>query len=247
MLARCRQHLRITGHLLHVLSLRPTLYGVPLDAIYRVAPFAAFIAVLALRGALEAAGVPALVVQGLYALQALAAAALLALFWRHYLELTEPLRLRDGLLALAAGVLVFVVWINATAPWMRLGEPVATFVPLDEQGRYLWALIAVRIVGAAIVVPLMEELFWRGFLMRWVDRRAFLTLAPGEVSTFAWIASSAVFALAHDLWLAGFVAGLVYGQLYRMTGNLWVPIAAHAMTNLVLAAWVVHGLHWSFW
>jgi len=93
----------------------------------------------------------------------------------------------------------------------------------------------------------MEELFWRSFLMRWIDRRNFLSLKPASVSWFAVLASSAVFALAHELWVAGLLAGLMYAQIYRRLQNLWYPILAHATTNLALAAWVVHQRAWGFW
>jgi CAAX prenyl protease-like protein len=98
-----------------------------------------------------------------------------------------------------------------------------------------------------LVVPVMEELFWRSFLMRWIDRRDFLTLAPPRSSVAALVISSTVFALAHQLWLAGLIAGLAYGWIYRRTGNLWFPILAHASTNLLLGLWVIDQRAWSYW
>jgi CAAX prenyl protease-like protein len=83
--------------------------------------------------------------------------------------------------------------------------------------------------------------------MRWIDRRAFLALAPAQVSWLGILASSAVFALAHDLWLAGFVAGVVYALLYRQYSNIWYPIIAHATTNLALAGWVLWTGAWQYW
>jgi CAAX prenyl protease-like protein len=101
--------------------------------------------------------------------------------------------------------------------------------------------------GAVLVVPIMEELFWRSFLMRWIDRHDFLRLEPGQVTGYALAVSAAVFALAHTLWFAGLVAGLAYGWLYRRTGSLWMPVAAHALTNGLLALYVVERRAWSFW
>ena len=148
---------------------------------------------------------------------------------------------------IGAGGAVFVLWITLDAAWMRIGQPVASFVPQAADGSLRLDLIALRSFGAVIVVPIMEELFWRSFLMRWIDRRAFRELAPQRVSWFALMASAGVFALAHDRWLAGVLAGLVYGLLYRHTGKLWYAIAAHALTNGLLAAWVVAGAHWEYW
>jgi len=213
----------------------------------RCLPFGAFIALLAARGAIES-GSGGATEPWLYAVQAAVPFVLLLLLWRNYTELREVPRSAKAWIATAAvGIVVFGIWINADSPWMRIGEPIARFIPLAPDGSLRWDLIAVRIAGAAIVVPIIEELFWRSFLMRWLDRRDFLAQSPQLSSRFALIASSAVFALEHDLWLAGFVAGLAYGYLYQRTGNLWYPIAAHAVTNLALGVFVVGGRHWQFW
>jgi len=218
----------------------------------RVVPFAAFLALLAIRGALPD-DAPALLPdwtlsEALYAIQAGLAAALLLMYRRQFVELAVwPRVVSDWLLAVVTGVVVFVLWINLDASWMRLGEPVAGFVPLAADGSIRWDQVAVRIAGAALVVPLIEELFWRSFVMRSIDARDFLARAPAATSALALVGSSIVFALAHDLWLAGIAAGLAYGWLYMRTGNLWFPVAAHAVTNAALGVYVVYGGHWSFW
>ena len=130
---------------------------------------------------------------------------------------------------------------------MRVGEPAAGFVPLDAQGQPMWPLIAVRWVGAALLVPVMEELFWRSFLMRWLEHGTFEAVVPQSVSLRAIVLSTFVFTLAHTLWLGAVVAGLAYAWLYRRTGKLWVPVIAHAVTNGVLGVWVVTTGNWAFW
>ena len=104
-----------------------------------------------------------------------------------------------------------------------------------------------RISGAALIVPPMEELFWRSLVMRWVDQRDFLACPAASVTLRALVFSSVAFGVEHPLWFAGVLAGLVYGGLYRMSGSLWVAIVAHAVTNLALGIWVVGGAHWDFW
>jgi CAAX prenyl protease-like protein len=93
----------------------------------------------------------------------------------------------------------------------------------------------------------MEELFWRSFLMRWIDRHDFLSLAPALVSLKAIVISSIVFGFEHTLWFAGILAGLAYAWLYRASGSLWPPIIAHAVTNGVLGVWVIQTGQWQFW
>ncbi len=228
-------------------STHPAFAALASPAAARCLPFALFIAALALRSLLEGDADT----RWLYGVQAGVAALALAWFWRRYAEFDGWGRgasagLQAGL-AVAVGLGIFGLWIVLTAPWMRLGEPSTTFVPVDAAGQLQWPLILVRCAGAVMVVPLIEELFWRSFLMRWLDRRDFLAQAPQATSAYALIASSAVFALGHDLWLAAFIAGLAFGWLYRRTGRLWHAVLAHAVANAALAAWVISQRAWAFW
>jgi CAAX prenyl protease-like protein len=130
---------------------------------------------------------------------------------------------------------------------MTLGSPTASFQPVDAEGRVDWPLVAVRWAGAALLVPVMEELFWRSFLMRWIERAQFEAVLPQRVGLKAVVLSTFVFMLAHTLWLAAILAGLAYAWLYVRTGKLWVPIVAHAVTNGALGVWVVATRSWGFW
>ena len=98
-----------------------------------------------------------------------------------------------------------------------------------------------------MLVPVMEALFWRSFLMRWIDNPDFEQVDPAEVSPKAMVLSTLVFMLAHTQWLGAVVAGLAYAWLYRYTRSLWAPIVAHAVTNGVLGGWVVLFGNWQFW
>jgi hypothetical protein len=93
----------------------------------------------------------------------------------------------------------------------------------------------------------MEELFWRSFIMRWLDHADFQTLAPARITVKALLISSVVFAVEHTFWLAGLAAGLIFGALYIRTQNLWVSVIAHAVTNCVLGFWVLKTGHWQYW
>ena len=173
----------------------------------------------------------------------------LVIFRRDYLELrvTSPVRFADWGLSLLLGVLVFVLWINLDSGWMTLGEARTGFDPTRDAGGIVWPLVVVRIFGAAAVVPVMEELFWRSFVQRWIDRKDFLALAPSAGSLRALLLTSVVFGFEHGLWLAGVIAGLAYGWLYRRSGSLWPPVLAHSLTNLLLGVWVVNTGQWHFW
>jgi CAAX prenyl protease-like protein len=216
-------------------------------ALVRILPFGLFMLLLALRGALAGSG--EVDARWIYGLNVVTVGGLLAWLWREYGELVRQLApdAREALLAVAVGLVVFVLWISLDAPWMTLGEPTASFVPVDAAGQLIWPLIALRWLGATLVVPLMEELFWRSFLMRWIDNVRFEAVLPQRTTLKAIVLSTFVFTLAHTLWLAAAVAGLAYAWLYVRTGKLWVPILAHAVTNGVLGVWVVVTGNWAFW
>jgi CAAX prenyl protease-like protein len=170
-------------------------------------------------------------------------------WWREYGELSVQLwpSWREVGLAVGVGLLVFAVWIQLDAPWMKLASPTATFIPLDAQGGVIWPLVVVRLIGAALLVPVMEELFWRSFLMRWFQHETFEGVVPQQVGLRAIVLTTFVFMLAHTLWLAAILAGLAYAWLYRRSGKLWVPVIAHGVTNGALGVWVVATGNWAFW
>ncbi|HMN75119.1 MAG TPA: CAAX prenyl protease-related protein [Burkholderiaceae bacterium] len=217
------------------------------SAYLRIIPFVLFMALLAARGNLPSdIGFD---LRWIYGASTLLVGGLLLWWWREYGELTRqnfPTAGEFGL-AIFVGLAVFGLWIVLDAPWMVLGEPGARFVPLDAAGAIIWPLVVVRLVGASLVVPVMEELFWRSFIMRWVQSPVFESVDPRRVGVKAIVLSTFIFVLAHTLWLAAAVAGLAYALLYRQTGKLWVAVIAHAVTNLVLGLWVVRTGNWAFW
>lgn len=218
-------------------------------ALLRIAPFALFVALLALRAQVPAEGAWGIDGRWIYGASTLAVGALLALFWREYGELARQTLpdARETLVAIAVGVAVFVLWIQLDAKWMTLGQPSAGFVALGATGALDWPLIAARWLGAALLVPIMEELFWRSWLMRWIERPVFEGVDPQRVGLRAIVLSTFVFTLAHTLWLAAVIAGLAYALLYVRSGKLWLPVIAHAVTNGALGAWVVATGSWHFW
>jgi CAAX prenyl protease-like protein len=195
----------------------------------RAAPFAAFIVLLAAFPQFPLA-------------RGLAAAVLLAFFWRQYSELrAAPLSSRAWVVSIAIGAAVFAAWIA-----LDTGEGTG-FRPLTADGRIDWPAFIARFAILAAIVPVMEELFWRSFLMRWIDARDFLGLDARKVSRTALALTSGLFALEHSLWLAGLIAGLAYAGLYMTTNNLRAPVLAHAVTNGILGLWILSTGSWHLW
>ena len=212
----------------------------------RILPFAAYLFFIVAGDVLERMGVAASSLLWLYPAKIAVVALLLALFWRHYTEL-RPFRLSPAqvLIAIATGVVVLVLWVSLDAGWMIFGSP-SGFDPRSE-GRIDWLLVAIRIAGAALVVPLMEELFWRSFLMRWIVAPNFDSVEPSQLGLKSFIITVLLFGFEHNLWLAGIVAGAAYSVLYMRHRTLWSPILAHAVTIGLLGIWVVRTGNWSYW
>ena len=206
----------------------------------RCAPFGVFVAFLIVGSFLQHPWLP-IVRSALVAL-------LLLWFWRRYHELHDARAVRPSSwgLAAACGLAVFVAWIFLDHDALRFGRGQG-YQPLHFDGSVDWTLALLRLAGFALVVPVMEELFWRSFLLRWIERQDFLAVSPAAVGARAILISSALFALEHNQWAAGAIAGAAYGLLYIRTGNLWVPVAAHAVTNAALGAWVLATRSWEFW
>ncbi len=213
----------------------------------RIYPFIGFIVLLALEPWL-AKGLLALGLgaEPTYLIRSVCALCLLIYFRRDYLELRTRPSVWQLLTAVLAGGLVFLVWVAPYPAWLggHVAGPVAA-MPTNTSADIFWLIC--RWSGSALVVPVIEELFWRSYLMRRLDHADFMSVSPAMVSAYAITLSSILFAIEHQLWLAGLLAGLVYAWLYRHFQVLWVSILAHVTTNAVLGAWVVCGGHWQYW
>jgi len=218
----------------------------------RSLPFALFILMLAVELSWSALqpfvpGLASVDRRWLYAIKSGLALLALIWLWPRYGELKKlPRSPSTWLAALAVGIIIFVLWINLTQSWALIGELGKGFDPRQD-GKVNWLLAGIRLAGSALVVPVIEELFWRSFIMRWIDNPDFLSLEPQQVSNKGLVMSSALFAVEHTQWLAGLIAGLAYGWLYKKTGNLWLSIVAHAITNGILGIWIINTGDWRFW
>lgn len=219
------------------------------NAIPRVLPFAIYILFLVADNTIaQLLNDFSIDVKWLYLIKIILVIVALSYFWHRYDELRIKPPVQDFIYAGVSGLIVFVIWIFPYPSWLASGKEVAGINPMLEQmtlQNILW--MTARILGATLIVSVMEELFWRSFIMRWFDNKDFLALDPGKITAFAYIGSACLFALEHHLWLAGLFAGLVYGELYKTYKNIWIPIFAHAVTNGLLGIWVVLTGNWQYW
>lgn len=168
-------------------------------------------------------------------------------FWKKYDELEwKGISIQNIILSLFFGAVVFVLWINLDMDFAVQGES-KSFDPNVLSGTFYYAFIIIRLTGAALIVPLFEELFWRSFILRYIINPDFTSIKIGAFSWPSLIVSSILFGLEHNLWLAGIVAGALYNILLYRTKNLYLCIVAHGITNLMLGIYVIKTGSWEFW
>jgi len=187
--------------------------------------------------------------QGLYPVKTLAVALLLFLFRRSY----DEIRFRDlarplfTLVTLIAGIGVFAFWIRLDLPWATIGSAGGFNPELfhDEETRVV--MTATRLCGAVLVVPVMEELFWRSFLIRYISSPDFTKVPVGSFTWPSFLFTALLFGLEHNLFVAGILTGISYNLLLYYTRSLSCCIVAHAVTNLLLGIYVLNSSQWHFW
>jgi CAAX prenyl protease-like protein len=211
-----------------------------------VAPFATFIGVMALEHALLPNS------QILYPLRFVIVLAVILLVSRSVIRL----RPKNPLASVVIGVVVFLIWV---APdqlfgyrhfWLfdnAITGSASTSIPADMHSS-IWFL-ALRTLGSVALVPILEELFWRGWLMRWlIDSQDFLKVPLGTYRASAFWIVAVLFASEHGVyWEVGLLAGIIYNWWIIRTKNLADCILAHAITNGILAVYVLSSGQWQYW
>jgi uncharacterized protein len=181
----------------------------------------------------------------LYPAQTILCGVLLIWFWRDY-QLAMPRRFG---FTTAVGIVVFVAWISPQA-FFGAAPRTAGFNPdrLGAAGLYCAELI-LRVVRLIVVVPFIEEIFWRSFLLRFVIDDNFNRVRFGTFSWLSFIIVTLGFALSHSRpdWIGALLAGALYNAIAYRTKSLSSCIFAHALTNLLLGLWIMQTKQWGFW
>jgi CAAX protease family protein len=181
-----------------------------------------------------------------YSAQTAGCGVLILWFWRDY-ELRWP---RQIWFAVVIGFIVFATWI-APQQFLGFGPRTAGFDPelLGKATPLYWAIVLMRFLRLVVVVPLVEEIFWRGFFLRYLVNQRFTAIAVG---TFSWLSFAVVtvfFGFAHSRadWIAALICGVLYNLVAYRTHSLTSCVIAHALTNLLLGLWIMQTRQWGFW
>lgn len=211
-----------------------------------VAPFLTFLALLAVQKYLSFLG------EWEYAVRGAIVVGVIFAFSRKVLDF----KVRHWAAGLGVGVAVFLLWIapDTIFPGWRqhwlftnslMGE---VKVSLSAEQLASPLLLFFRTLSAAMLVPVLEELFWRAWLMRWLIKSDFEQVPLGTYETQSFWIVAALFALEHGpYWEVGFLAGIIYNWWMVRTKSLGDLIFAHGVTNLVLSVYVIATKKWAFW
>jgi CAAX prenyl protease-like protein len=237
--------------LLKVQSLRPAASASRSPSLPYTGPFVAFLILLAVSRWLS---LPAVAIQAGFAAAML---VVLAVFARPLLvHPASALRVRNWAGSLAAGVFVFLLWIapDLLFPgyrhhWLFENSLLGHVTPGLDAGSQGSALtLGLRAFRAVAIVPLVEELFWRAWLMRWLIAADFAAVPLGTWSARAFWVVAIMFASEHgSFWDVGLAAGVLYNWWMLRTKSLGDLVLAHAVTNACLSAYVVWAGKWEYW
>jgi hypothetical protein len=187
-----------------------------------------------------------------YVAKTVVVAVLLIVLRRHYTKI----RWNHWWLGVMVGVIGIFQWVPMQL-WLqnhfgffKPPDPADVFNPYRDiaSANARLAFIGVRMVGAVLLVPVMEELFWRDYLWRTLlAPNDFRLASVGEWDGKVFLIVAAAFATVHVQWMTAVVWGLMIGWLLVYTKSLGACIIAHAVTNLLLAVYVLRTQDWAFW
>lgn len=215
-----------------------------------VAPFAVFMVGLMLVSVAKDSNADSIWLRSpeywIYPLQTLVCAAVLIFYWRQY----DFGNRRGTMLALAAGCVVLAAWISPQTIF-GAGARLNGFDPsaFGERSSLYWMTVIARFARLVVIVPLVEEIFWRGFLMRYLIREDFTSLPVGAFQWKSFAAVAVCFMLVHGMadWPAALFCGVIYNFVAVRTGSLGACVLAHAVTNLGLGFYIMTTRQWGFW
>lgn len=213
-----------------------------------VVPFALYMGFVALQGYVN------LSLAWMYPVRVLVVTAALVWFRNQY----EELRPNFSWTAVAVGLAAIVIWIGIDPFYPYLSDLMGQAPPGGARTQYFdpstissdavrLVFFAFRIAGASLVVPLMEELFWRGFLIRWIDNPNFKRVPIGAYSFRSFALTTLFFGFEHEQWLAGIICGALYNALLYKRKDLFSCVLAHGVSNFALAVWVLSQSAWRLW
>ena len=209
-----------------------------------ILPLGTFLAITALEGSLNSSYYPAI-----YGLKLVLVVAALWVSRRILSDLWPVPSWKPAALSIAAGLLVAFLWVGLDGRYPEI-KALGQRTAYDPERLNLVSrvyFITVRMIGLVVVVPLIEELFYRSFLMRWINNNDISRVPIGTVTPLALAVTTAVFAGSHPEWLPAILTSLIWGGLLAKTKSVSACVLSHAAANLALGIYVLSTGAWKFW
>lgn len=171
------------------------------------------------------------------------------LIWEFGPSITE-MKWRFSWEAVGVGFAVFGVWIGLDNLYPKMTANAAAWNPqaqFGENAELAWFFVFVRIAGSALVVPPLEEVFYRSFLYRYIAKPDFETVGLGTFMLKPFLITAVIFGVAHFEWLSAILCAIALQGLVIRRKRLGDAMTAHAIANLLLGLWVVWKGAWHFW
>ena len=155
--------------------------------------------------------------------------------------------------AVFIGLWVFFIWVGLDPFYPKFsflfkeGDPWNPFKQFGAGSVTGWFFVAVRTLGSAIIVPPLEETFYRSFLYRYFVRLNFTEMPFNTLHWLSLVVTSLLFGFVHYQWLAGFLCGLSFQWLVLRKNRLGDAMTAHAITNFLLGVYIPWRGAWHFW
>lgn len=150
--------------------------------------------------------------------------------------------------AVVVGIGVYVLWVGLDPfypKWISTDDPWNPF--LQYGPGIAWLIIIGRILGSTLVVPPLEEMFYRSFVYRYIIKPDFDSVPLNRWHPGAFFVTSIIFGVVHREWLAGIFCGMAYQWLVLRKNRLGEAMTAHAITNFLLGCHVAYKGPWQFW
>jgi uncharacterized protein len=148
------------------------------------------------------------------------------------------------------GVTVFLIWVSPQQ-FFGFSARMTGFNPdvFASRPSAYWMTIVLRFLRLVLVVPFIEEIFWRGFLLRFLIDENFERVPVGTFSFVSFIVVTVGFGFSHSSkdWIAALLTGALYNGVAYRTKRLSSCILTHAVTNLLLGLWIMKTKQWGFW
>lgn len=168
----------------------------------------------------------------------------------------RTLRISHPVSSVLLGLAVCAMWVGPDllfpawrSHWLfqnSITGTVKTSIPPEEFASPL--VVALRVARAALLVPVLEELFWRGWLPRWIVNNDWRKVPLGTYTTLAFVATAVLFASEHGpFWEVGLLCGLIYNWWMWRTKSLGDLILVHGVTNAALSGYVLMTGKWQYW